>query len=479
MNTLPRFAVVGHPNKGKSSIVATLTQNATVAIAMEPGTTRDSHRYVLRVDDEAIYALIDTPGFQRPRQTLAWLQAHSASASDRPDTVRAFITQFRDDARFHDECALLAPILDGAGILYVVDGSVPYSSENEAEMEILRWTGQPRLALINHIDAASDYSDAWRTALGQYFSIVRCFNAVRAPFSEHLSLLRSFSELAPAWREALERATEYLEAQRHYRAQRVQQLITAALADMLTHFERGVLREDGAHGTVAERLRQRWRDWQRRREQRLRADVEVLYRHHGLQREETPLDWQPEDDLFSQRARHLWGVNRRYLASVGFGAGALGGAGIDALTVGHSLGAGALIGGVLGAAGSVYYANRLDRIALGRFSASGHELQFGPVRDPQFGYVVLGRALEHAWRVGRRNHAARGALNVGDASASWLQQLGVADRARLQRALSRPPRDAGDTRRRTALEAAVTVAAAAFERWHALAPETADTPPAS
>src|SRR5690625_1289647 len=204
VNDLPRFAVVGHPNKGKSSIVATLAQNDSIAIAMEPGTTRDSDVYPLRVDGETLYELIDTPGFQRPRQALAWMLEHSHGASDRADTVRAFVVQHRGDARFHDECELLQPIVDGAGILYVVDGSVPYSSENEAEMEILRWTGRPSLALINHI-GEGDCSASWEAALGQYFRIVRHFDAVRAPFEDHLGLLRGFGELASGWREPLER----------------------------------------------------------------------------------------------------------------------------------------------------------------------------------------------------------------------------------------------------------------------------------
>ena len=34
------FAVVGHPNKGKSSIVATLAENDAVAIGATPGTTQ-------------------------------------------------------------------------------------------------------------------------------------------------------------------------------------------------------------------------------------------------------------------------------------------------------------------------------------------------------------------------------------------------------------------------------------------------------
>jgi len=162
---LPRFAVVGHPNKGKSSVVATLAQNDSIAIAMEPGTTRDSHRYPMKVDEVTLYELIDTPGFQRPRKVLAWLQGHSLSASDRPETVAAFVTQHRDDPRYHDECELLRPIVEGAGIIYVVDGSVPYNREHEAEMNILRWTGRPSLALINQI-GPDDHSAACEAALG-------------------------------------------------------------------------------------------------------------------------------------------------------------------------------------------------------------------------------------------------------------------------------------------------------------------------
>lgn len=465
-DVMPRFAVVGHPNKGKSSIVATLTRNDAVAIAMEPGTTRDSHTYALRVDGECLYELIDTPGFQRPRGVLEWLRAHSLGASDRPDTVRAFVTQHRDGARFHDECELLAPIVAGAGILYVVDGSVPYSAENEAEMEILRWTGRPSLALINRI-GEDDHSAAWQAALGQYFQIVRQFDAVRAPFEDHLGLLRGFGELAPAWREPLRRATEYLRSQREHQQHRSDVLIAEALARMLTHVETRTLRDGADREACRQALRRRWRDWQRQRERRLRDDIQALYRHHRLERHEAELDWQADDDLFSDSAPHAWGVSRTYLATAGFGAGALGGAGVDALAAGHTLGAGTLIGGVLGAAGSVYYAGKLDRLKLGPWSAGGREARFGPVRDPQFGYVVLGRALEHAWRVAARNHAGRDPLSLDGQDGHWLQQLDRRQRMALQKALLAPPRHAGDERRRRAFEQAVADAATAFRHRQA------------
>lgn len=464
MNEIPRFAVVGHPNKGKSSIVATLAQNDGIAIALEPGTTRNSHHYPLRVDGHLLYELIDTPGFQRPRRVLAWLEQHSESASDRADTVRAFVTQHRDDPRFHDECELLTPILEGAGIIYVVDGSVPYSREHEAEMNILRWTGRPSLALINRI-GDQDHGQLWQAALGQYFQIVRHFDAVHAPFETHLGLLRSFGQLAPAWEHPLEDATRHLSEQRRRRQRQALVLIANALAAMLTHTESTTLHAGGNRCETEQQLRRRWQRWQRHREHTLRQDIEQLYQHHHLQRQERELAWEPGADLFSETTRRAWGVSRTYLATAGFGAGALGGAGVDALTLGHSLGAGALIGGLLGAAGSVYYAGKLDRLKLGPLSSGGQRAQFGPVRDPQFGYVVLGRALLHWYRISHRNHAGRDPLTLDDADGHWLEQLSRNQRQTLQKALQNPPRNDSDHKRRHALEHATAQAGTAFLAW--------------
>ena len=78
--TRPRFAIVGHPNKGKSSIVATLAEDDAVAISPHPGTTTQARAYPMRLDGEVLYELVDTPGFQRARETLAWLEAHDRGA---------------------------------------------------------------------------------------------------------------------------------------------------------------------------------------------------------------------------------------------------------------------------------------------------------------------------------------------------------------------------------------------------------------
>ena len=121
----PTFAVVGHPNKGKSTLVSTLAQDATVGISREPGTTAAARDFPMRIDGEVLYTLIDTPGFQRPRAVLEWLQEQQPSAAERPQTVARFVELHNNEPRFTAECELLRPIVNGAGILYVVDGAVP------------------------------------------------------------------------------------------------------------------------------------------------------------------------------------------------------------------------------------------------------------------------------------------------------------------------------------------------------------------
>lgn len=460
----PAFAVVGHPNRGKSSVVSTLSQNDSIAIAMEPGTTRQSEIYPLKVDGETLYTLIDTPGFQRPRKVLAWLEAHSASASDRPDTVRAFYNQHRDDPQFHDECELLRPILElSAGIIYVVDGSVPYSPANEAEMTILQWTGRPSLALINAI-GPDDHADDWEKALGQYFRIVRRFNAVTAPFDQHLGLLRGFGQLEPRWEARLNDAAAHLERQRLQREQDAAELITRALSDMMQLRVSTRLDEHAPQREAKQQLLQKWLDAQRRREHQLRKSIESLYQHHHIQRRESELHWQ-EEDLFSEHSRALWGVSRTYLATAGFGAGALGGVGIDALTFGASFGAGALVGGVLGAAGSYFYADRLAKWSLGPLQQGQRSLQYGPVTDLQFGYVVLGRALNHWHQISHRNHAGRDPVNLEQTGAQWLKQLSKDQQRQLQSLIQRLGKGTTDGRRHSQRTAIISEAMDAFRLW--------------
>jgi len=425
----PRFAIVGHPNKGKSSIVATLAEDDTVAIAADPGTTTRARTYPMRCDGETLYALIDTPGFQRAREVMAWLQAHDRGAEERSEVVAAFLRQHAVDPRFHDECELLKPIMAGAGILYVVDGSRPYGPEYESEMEVLRWTGRPRMALINLI-GTGDHVASWRAALGQFFSIVRVFDAVRADFNARIELLRAFGALDEHWATQLQRAANMLVAEREQRRLRTAARIVELLCSVLSAVETTPLQSvDRFDAVTQERARERLRDNVRNKEQLARHAVQEIYHHAGLLAEEEAASYLTED-LFSSRSFSVFGLSAAQLAWTGAASGALAGGVIDVMVGGTSLLLGSGIGAVVGAFSAIAGANTLAKVeVLGR-PLGGYELRLGPITDTNFPWVILGRALLHARLVAERNHARRETLVVDAEHGRHLADAIDAERRR-------------------------------------------------
>ncbi|HEX6999630.1 MAG TPA: GTPase/DUF3482 domain-containing protein [Gammaproteobacteria bacterium] len=435
----PRFAIVGHPNKGKSSIVATLAESDDVPISPHPGTTTRARAYPLKLEGETLYELVDTPGFQRAREVLAWLEAHDRGAGARAQVVREFLAAHADDPRFHDERELLTPIVEGAGILYVVDGSHPYGSQYEAEMEILRWTGRPRMALINMI-GPGDHVEEWRAALSQYFSIVRVFDAMRADFAKRIELLRAFGAIDERWAERLNRAADALVADRERRKRAAANEIAAMLVDVLSATVTEPLPSPEADAEARERARGKLRDLVRRREQRERRAVQELYRHGGLEAQETEAAHLAED-VFSERSFSVFGLSGTQLALTGAASGALAGGVIDAALGGASLLLGAGIGAAVGAVGALAGAGRLAKVQVLGQPLGGYELRVGPLADPNLPWVLLGRALAHVRLVAERNHARREELVLDTQTASHLADTIEPARRRRLDALFRRLRD--------------------------------------
>jgi hypothetical protein len=447
--SVPVFAVVGHPNKGKSSIVATLAMDDSVKISPEPGTTQRCRRYPMRLDGAELYALVDTPGFQRARRALQWMRQHETTADRHGEVVRAFVEAHRDSGRFPDECELLQPIVEGAGILYVVDGSVPYGEEYEPEMEILRWTGQPSMALINPIGPAN-YVEPWQAALGQYFKVVRVFNAVMAEFAKHTELLRAFGQLREEWRFPLERAVASLEADRARTRRLAARCIADGLADMLSlKVERRVSVEADAV-SVKQDLERRYREELRRKEQRCREEVEQLYSHRQIEREEEELPFLAED-LFSEKTWLVFGLGRRELMATGAMGGAATGAVVDAHLAGASLLAGALLGAGVGGFLGWWTANRLVRVKVMSLPLGGRQFIAGPTRSVNFPHIVFNRARLHHFVVARRNHAVRGRLRLADRPEEVLPALSVDQRSAMERCFARLRKDPTDERARAEL----------------------------
>ncbi len=428
---VPTFVVVGNVNQGKSSIVASLAEDQDVPIAAMPGTTTEPGEYAFRSGLAVVFRIVDTPGFQQARAALHWLQQRARSAADRRRAVADFLAAPGHDRAFPDEVRLLTPILQGASILYVVDASARFQPTSEAEMEILRWTGQPGMALINRT-RDRDHAGEWRPILEQFFNVVREYNAHRAGFRDRIELLRGFGAVRDDWRQPMERAVAAMQQQWTTRNRRAAVVIAELLARSLGHVERRRVtdREDTAVREAA--LQQAFHDALRQHEKQARAEIEQLYGHHRLVRREPELALL-DQDLFSAETWRVFGLSKAQLARYAAITGAGTGGAVDLATAGHSLGLFMAAGAVLGAAAALWGGTGLARtwderspLAQALFPGdTGRFAAIGPVTSERFAWLLLDRALVHLRAVRGRSHARQDDL---DLTADPAATAGVVER---------------------------------------------------
>jgi hypothetical protein len=459
VSQVPRFAVVGRVNKGKSSIVATLAEDDAILIDPRPGTTTDVREYPVRVDGRTLFVLVDTPGFEDAPRALAWLRAREGNAAERPARVAEFVRAHEATGEFAEERRLLTPILDGASILYVVDGTQPYRPNYEAEMEILRWTGRPGMALVNRI-GDEDHAAEWHRALDQYFKIVRDFDAHAATFEERLNLLGVFRELRPDWRTAVDEALVALTAQRRRRRDEAAAIIGDLLVDALTHVEEVVARDEAEVAAQQDRLERSFHDALREIEEKARHRIEATYGHVAARFEGEGLVRPAfQQDLFAKETWDMLGLSPGQLVAAGAVAGAAIGGTMDAIVGGASFMAGTVLGGLVGTGTAIYgLTSRFARVrhvtagnvagallAARRYASGERRFRIGPHVQPNFPWVLLDRALLHYDAVARRTHARRGVIAVeGGTRAGIVGGFARDERRELEavfRKLRRNPED--------------------------------------
>lgn len=453
------FAVVGRVNKGKSSIIATLAEDDRVAVSALPGTTREVSEYPVVVDGQKLFTLIDTPGFEQSAQALAELEAEPVSSERRPQRVRECVQRWSLRGELTEECRLLAPILAGAAILYVVDGEKPYRDNYRAEMEILRWTGQPSMALVNRL-GAGDHAEAWRVALNQYFKVVRDFDAQKATFEERIGLLTTLRELHDPFREPVQRAIDALYAEDERRRTESAHILSDLLLQCVTYS----LQTHGEESLDPRKLEQDFHDRLRAMEEEARDKLARIYGHDRVTWQKAQELAQPifGEDLFAERTWASLGLSATELLATYAISGAVTGGLIDAGVGAASFGAGAALGALFGAGATALHlqrrferATRIDSLfsRLRNTMAGGAEYGVGPVQNPNFPFVLLDRALRYHDAVRNRAHALSAAgkeIATASESSGLATRLSSASRkslvgafAKLQR---RPERAAPELR---------------------------------
>jgi GTPase SAR1 family protein len=403
-----RFAIVGTPNVGKSSVISTLTEDDKVPISPTPGETTACRTYPITIDGgQPIIEFIDTPGFQNPRSTLDWLEEH-----DNDEAVSFFRAEHSELEAFRHDNELLRPIVEGAGVIYVVDGSCPISGDNRAEMEILGRSGVPRVASINMKEDNRQYLPNWKMEFSRHFNIVWEFNAHRACFAERIALLEALKGIKQEWQPAIDQAVSAIRADWEKRLHYTSDIICSLLEKALSYHD--VIDCDENNQKKKEKeLQNRFCGKVVEIEHDFHEQIRSLFKHNIFNYQPPP-DSALRRKLFSKEVWQVLGLNRTQLSIAAAALGAGVGVGLDALCPGLSFGIFTTGMAAAGAASAYFYGDDFARL----LRPSGHwrllwphtgrtQLQIGPLYDLQFFFVLLDRVLIFLpyvinWAHGRR-----------------------------------------------------------------------------
>lgn len=424
---VPEFAVLGHPNEGKSSVVSTLTEDDRIRVSPMPGETRVARTYAVKIDGKEIIRFVDTPGFQVPRQTLAWFRKYTG---DPEKILDQFIQTFCNDPFFVDECELLAPVARGAGIIYVVNGSRPVREDDLAEMEILRLTGRPRMAIINSKQTERDYTREWKQEFRKYFNSIRIFNSNTADFHERIRMLESLKSIDQEWEESLSQVIQAFQNEWKKRNRLACLSITHALEQSLVFSVSQRLAPGSDPAQVRKKLNESFQQGVREIEQKMFVQIRALFKHHLY-------DYSLSDysvlqhDLFSKQTWELLGLTQTQLAAAGAVVGGTMGLVIDKAAAGLTFGVFTALGSILGAGSALVGAKKIARKKGPGIRLGGDWLHLGPNENIQFLYILMDRALIYYSHIIHRAHGRRNQLEGGEGGPAVDSKIGISTRLSL------------------------------------------------
>ena len=369
-NTTITLSLISHTNVGKTTLARTLLRRDIGQVLDQPHVTDTSEAFpMIQTPQGDLLRLWDTPGFGDTARLLRRLEQSA-------NPLGWFLSQVWD--RFADRplwCSQQAVrnIREEADlVLYLVNAAEDPAQARyvEMEMKILSWMGVPVITLLNQTgpprEPAAERADQdrWQTHL-QAFPVVKqtlSLDAFARCWVQEGILLQEVEPLLPAAKQpAYQRLTASWRQQNmavfHQSMHRLAVQLAEACADRetvadpsLTDHIRQVLASllpaskqqlsphETAMALLAERL-----------DKRIREAMDHLIQLHGL-------EGRAAAEIF-QRLRDHYATSRPLHQGVsavlgGFVSGVLGGLVADLAAGGLTFGGGALVGGLLGAAGA-------------------------------------------------------------------------------------------------------------------------------
>jgi hypothetical protein len=380
---------------------------------------------------------IDTPGFQHARKILKFFVEYTATNSSGPGAVNAFIEKFGDKDEYRDDLQLLQPIADGAAVIFVVDSSHPIRRDDKAEMEILRLTGCPRMALINN-KSESVYAAEWKNCLNQNYNIIREFNAHHASFTERIELLEALKAMHQEWAGNISFAIDAIKEDWQSRLTETVSNICDMLEKVVPH--KVSIKLDEKKQTQEElktKLLERYQKSISKTEKRCHDRIRKLFRHDVFSAELESDAVFGENDLFAAETWRLLGLSRMQIVTASAAAGAATGVAIDIALAGITFGVFTAGGAIAGGLTSFLGAGRLGRMRIGSFKLGGEQLQLGPLKkESPLPAILVDRALLYfntisQWAHARQQHTPK-IINI-EAQTGLTQEWTKEEKAELLR----------------------------------------------
>ncbi len=403
---VPEFAILGHPNEGKSSVLSTLAEDDSVRVSSTPGETTECRTFPVVIDGREVLRFTDTPGFQNPGRVLSELRQRTENEQTPLKSFREYAANIPE---LHDDCELLGPVERGAGIIYVVDGSRPVRNVDRAEMEILRLTGKPRMAIINCKADATAHLDAWKSEFRMNFNSSRVFNAHRATYAERILLLETLKSIDQDWHQVLSDVVRAFKKDWAARNNATADNITRLLTDSLSLQLSGDISSEQQAKDCREKLFAQYSQKISTMEKKTHQHIRNLFKHNIFQYDLPPHSVLNKD-LFDERTWQLLGLTRQQVIIAGGLGGAAIGAGLDVAALGHGLGMFTAMGTVAGVLGALFGGENIsEKIKFMGIPLGGKQVQVGPAKSIDLLFILLNRSLlyyQHTinWAHGRRDY---------------------------------------------------------------------------
>lgn len=338
MQTLS-LAVVGHTNTGKTSLMRTLLRDSRFGeVKNAAATTRHVAQAALGDGVETWLYLHDTPGLEDAGGVLDWLEENTSPQHEGIERLQQFLDSPAAQNEWAQEAKVLRQVLASDAALYVVDAREDVLPKYKDELTVLSWCAKPVMPVFNFIHGQN--MDEWQTLLARRsLHVSSRFDTVAFDFSGEMVLWQQLATLLgqPPALSALTafRQQEWQQLERQAYVLVAQFLLDAAAC--VRQFE-----DKSRSQAVLDEIQAAVAAHESSLHQQLFALYRFYYSDADIQGQQVLRAFR--QNPFDAELLKDYGIRTGKAAATG----ALLGLGVDALTLGTSLGLGATIGGVLG-----------------------------------------------------------------------------------------------------------------------------------